>query len=102
MNSSEKNKLLSENAIISTLHFNKRVEKLFNYFKDPIHFHPYIMQEYYLRVEFQARGAPHIHCLLWLKGENGEDPPSLSETSSMDEKFDSSKIAEFGGGARKT
>ena len=29
-------------------------------------FHPYFMQDYYMRVEFQARGAPHVHCLLWL------------------------------------
>ena len=28
------------------------------------------MSEYYLRVEFQARGAPHIHCLLWLDEEH--------------------------------
>ena len=28
---------------------------------------------YFYRVEFQQRGAPHIHSLLWLKGkeENG-------------------------------
>ena len=64
MNSSEKNKLLSENAVISTVHFHKRVEKLFNYFKSPDAFHPYVMKYYYLRVEFQARGAPHVHCLL--------------------------------------
>ena len=69
MNSSEKNKLLSDNPIISTLHFQKRVEKLFNYFKSPYVFKPYFMSEYYLRVEFQARGAPHIHCLLWLDEE---------------------------------
>ena len=33
MSSSEKNKLLSENAVISTVHFSKRVEKLFRIFK---------------------------------------------------------------------
>ena len=73
MNSSEKNKLLSDNAVISTLHFQKRVEKLFNYFKNPEVFKPYFMKDYYLRVEFQARGAPHIHCLLWLHEEMFDD-----------------------------
>ena len=69
MNSSEKNKLLSENAIISTVHFQKRMEKLFNYFKIPEAFKPFVMRDYFIRVEFQARGAPHVHCLLWLKEE---------------------------------
>ena len=69
MNSSEKNKLLSDNPVISTLHFQKRAEKLFNYFRNPEVFKPYFMKDFYLRVEFQARGAPHIHCLLWLNEE---------------------------------
>ena len=67
MNSSEKNKLLGENAIISTLHFQKRMDKLFSYFKNQEAFKPFLMRDYYLRVEFQARGAPHVHCLLWLE-----------------------------------
>ena len=69
MNSSEKNKLLSENPIISTLHFHKRMEKLFKYFKNPKAFKPFIMRDHYLRVEFQARGAPHVHCLIRLEEE---------------------------------
>ena len=69
MNSSEKNKLLSENAVISTIHFHKRMEKLFKYFTQSEALSPYIMRDYYLRVEFQARGAPHLHCLLWLEEE---------------------------------
>ena len=69
MNSGEKNKLLSDNAIISTLHFQKRIEKIFKYFNTPDAFKPFIMRDYYLRVEFQARGAPHVHCLLWLEEE---------------------------------
>ena len=66
MNSSEKNKLLSENAVISTVHFNKRLEKMFRIFKTCELFKPYQLEDYYIRVEFQARGAPHAHCLLWL------------------------------------
>ena len=69
MNSSEKNKFLSENAVISTIHFHKRMEKLFKYFKQAEAFGTFIMRDYYLRVEFQARGAPHLHCLLWLEEE---------------------------------
>ena len=32
---------------------------------------------YFYRIEFQARGAPHVHALLWLKDENGKDAPSF-------------------------
>ena len=66
MSSSEKNKLLSDNAVISTVHFSKRVEKLFRLFKTCGTFDPYVLEDYYIRVEFQARGAPHVQCLLWL------------------------------------
>ena len=78
MNSSEKNKLLSDNPVISTLHFQKRVEKLFDYFKNPEVFKPYFMKDFYLRVEFQARGAPHIHCLLWLNEEILDEETNLT------------------------
>ena len=73
MNSSEKNKLLSENAVISTVHFHKRVEKLFKIFRNCDIFEPYSLEDYYIRVEFQARGAPHIHCLLWLSEKDEND-----------------------------
>lgn len=25
------------------------------------------VQDYYIRVEFQQRGSPHLHCLFWMK-----------------------------------
>ena len=35
------------------------------------------MKDFYLRVEFQARGAPHIHCLLWLNEEILDEETNL-------------------------
>ena len=36
------------------------------------------VEHYFYRVEFQARGAPHIHCLFWLGSKDEADkPPSL-------------------------
>ena len=29
----------------------------------------------------KARGAPHLHCLLWLRGDNDEEPPVLWSNS---------------------
>ena len=69
MSSAEKNKLLTENPVISTLHFNKRMEKIFRYFKTNEAFAPFFMVDFFFRIEFQARGAPHLHCLIYLEEE---------------------------------
>ena len=37
----------------------------------------YRVVSFFYRVEFQARGAPHLHCMFWMEGGNGEIPPSL-------------------------
>ena len=45
----------------------------------------------------KARGAPHLHCLLWLRGDNDEEPPVLwsnSDDSHNQEKI-SKSIASF-------
>ena len=38
---------------------------------------PYSVSSYYYRVEFQQRGAPHIHCLLWLEDEEQNPAPTF-------------------------
>ena len=35
------------------------------------------VKHYFYRVEFQARGAPHYHILLWLESKDEEKPPTL-------------------------
>ena len=59
----------------------------------------YSADSYFYRVEFQARGAPHIHCLLWLKGENGEMPPSMWQAKDEDISVAviREKMSSFGG-----
>ena len=69
MSSSARNKLLIENPVISTLHFNKRMDKIFRYFKTEEPFSPYQMDEFFFRIEFMARGSPHLHALIYLEEE---------------------------------
>ena len=69
MSSSARNKLLIENPVISTLHFSKRMDKIFRYFQTTDAFKPYRMADYFFRIEFQARGAPHLHSLIYLEEE---------------------------------
>ena len=39
---------------------------------------------YFYRIEFQARGAPHVHLLAWLKDKNGVPAPSLLSSTEED------------------
>ena len=94
-----KNKLISENVLQSTLHFSKRTDKLMSMLNNKgIFTHKgkdFMADSYFYRVEFQARGAPHIHCLLWLKSEDGEKPPSMWNETNLDDKQLDREIAEF-------
>ena len=88
----EKNKLISENVVQSTIHFQKRIEKMFSLMRNNLfeeETEAYHVSSYFFRVEFQQRGAPHIHSLLWLKNKQNEDAPNFWIDS---EESDQSKI----------
>ena len=93
LSTKQKNKLISENFVQSTIHFQKRIEKIFTLMKGPFfkvgeeYFH---VKTYYYRVEFQQRGAPHIHSLIWMKSTSGIDAPSFwvsKEDTTEDENW---------------
>ena len=94
-----RNKLISENVVQSTIHFSKRTDKIMNLLENMEFFEhegvTYKLDSFFYRVEFQARGAPHIHCILWLRGENGEIPPTLYSVNECQEK-NLKSIADFG------
>ena len=80
LTATEKNNIISQNVVISTIHFQKRIDKLFtimqkNFFNNRKG--AYHVASYYYRVEFQQRGAPHVHSLIWLKDQDGIDAPSF-------------------------
>ena len=37
----------------------------------------YHVSSYFYRIEFQQRGAPHVHSLLWMKNQKNEDAPNF-------------------------
>ena len=96
-----KNKIISSNVVQSTVHFAKRTDKIMSLLSsNGIFEHEgvvYHSDSYFYRVEFQARGAPHIHCLLWLKGDNGESPPSMWDSETNEDNEITKKISSFGG-----
>ena len=83
----EKNRLISENVVITTLHFNKRFQKLFSLMKldffkgENVSYH---VVSFFFRLEFQMRGAPHVHSLLWMKNNKQEEAPSFWTSENID------------------
>ena len=60
--------LLNQNPVLTARHYQYRVE---TFFKEII-LHkngPFAgkIENYVIKIEFQARGSPHNHCFLWLK-----------------------------------
>ena len=80
LSSREKNKYISDNVVQSTLYFQKKIEKelkmttMGNFLSTDC---PYSASSYYYRIEFQQRGAPHVHCLIWLQDNNGKAAPTF-------------------------
>ena len=56
LSDSERNHIVSRSAVQSTIHFQKRVEKIFSIVKDYDEiFEGHSVTNYYYRIEFQAR-----------------------------------------------
>ena len=80
MSDKEKNKLISDNVVITTMHFQKRIENFFSIIGYPffeVGSKKYHSSSYFYRVEFQQRGAPHVHSLIWLKDQDNVEAPSF-------------------------
>ena len=63
----QKCNLISKDSTTCALYFNNRVKKFVKHILKSPHSPLGILQNYFYRVEFQHRGSPHIHGLLWIK-----------------------------------
>ena len=62
----DKCRLIQSDPATCARHFDRQVQLLFRFLKDDVE--PLVpLVDYFYRVEFQQRGSPHIHCLLWIK-----------------------------------
>ena len=67
LNYFERTKILNSNPVLLARHFQYRVE---TFFKNIIITGSFGKVTYYaIRVEFQVRGSPHIHSLLWVRDD---------------------------------
>ena len=76
-------RLVSSDPVTCARYFNDRVQKFIqNVLKSE--FHPLdVVQDYVYRVEFQHRGSPHIHMVVWING----GPRYGTESDSIIEKY---------------
>ncbi|MCG8079346.1 MAG: AAA family ATPase, partial [Candidatus Thiodiazotropha taylori] len=71
--------IIKENPVMCALHFKRRWEAFLYHF---LLVKPYplgIVIDYYARVEFQARGTPHVHLFVWVA-----DAPSFDNVADKD------------------
>ena len=64
----KKCKQVSSHPVASSRYFNHRVQKMLKYIIMGPHSPFGNVQDFVYRTEFQKRGSPHIHGLLWVKG----------------------------------
>ena len=80
LSNSEKNRIIARNSVQSTVHFQKRIEKMYKLMEKDFFVtndNVYHVHVYFYRIEYQQRGAPHCHSLLWLRDQQNKDAPSL-------------------------
>lgn len=68
LSSNEKWKLMRENTLLIAKHFNRRKQAFLKYILHGKSKPLGEITDYFLRIEFQLRGSPHIHMFLWVKG----------------------------------
>ena len=63
---SHKCRLISSDPVTCARHFDFCVQQFFNSFLKHSQSPFGTLKDYWYRIEFQHRGSPHLHCLLWI------------------------------------
>jgi hypothetical protein len=86
LNPAEKAELIKADPVTCVRYFHERVHKFFNYLQsNDGPFKNYKVIDYFIRHEFQMRGSPHVHCLLWLNGAPDPDENPSEYIKFLDE-----------------
>jgi len=75
LNRSMRSTLVNEDPVTCCIYFKKLVDVLMNMLKAKKSYNPfdkYRVVDYFVRIEFQHRGSPHAHILLWLDNDPKE------------------------------
>ena len=85
LNRSMRSTLVSEDAVTCCIYFKKLVDVIMRMLKAKKSYNPfgrYRVLDYFVRIEFQHRGSPHAHILLWLN-----DDPKETVSEEMPQTF---------------
>ncbi|GBP70856.1 hypothetical protein EVAR_53520_1 [Eumeta japonica] len=93
LNTSERCTLVSDDPVTCCIYFHKLVGSLMKMLKSKQFYNPfgkYFVQDYFIRIEFQHRGSPHAHILLWLNNDPHETvSENMPKTIDLVEKLSS-------------
>jgi hypothetical protein len=76
----DRNRILSQNPKLATQMFKKRFESLLDILLDSKLSPIGKVEDYWFRIEFQHRGSPHVHGLLWLEEDSFTDVSKIDAT----------------------
>ncbi|GFS68626.1 helitron_like_N domain-containing protein [Trichonephila clavipes] len=75
LNRSQRSHLVNEDPVTCCVYFNKLVDTIMAMLQAKMTYNPFgpfRVLDYFLRMEFQHRGSPHAHVLLWLENNPHE------------------------------
>jgi len=71
----QKSDLIRQDPVVCATYFDHRFRALFKLIKSKnVIFKDHIVKHFFYRVEYQHRGSPHVHMLLWLDNAPVFDP----------------------------
>ncbi|KAI8519366.1 hypothetical protein Bbelb_026230 [Branchiostoma belcheri] len=82
----EKWNLMRSDPVMCAIHFNRRTDALLRFILNSPQ-HPIgEIRDHWIRIEFQTRGSPHLHCMFWV--ENAPDLDTIEGKQSAPEFID--------------
>ena len=89
LNDIQKSQLLRDDPVVCATYFHHRFKAMFEVIrhKNGIFIgHP--VEDFYYRIEYQQRGSPHAHMLLWLKDMPKFDPKDSTTFAAVENMID--------------
>ncbi|KAK3916003.1 ATP-dependent DNA helicase [Frankliniella fusca] len=85
----EKLRLIRDDPIVCATYFREMVLLLKKYLRCSVNgpMGEHFMVDWFFRIEFQQRGSPHVHCLLWLNNCVGDPLKDKASTIELIDKL---------------
>ena len=84
----ERQRLVQRYPDVVHRHFNLRVNALFNLLRSDASLLGYKVIDFFYRIEYQQRGSPHVHSLVWLEGFPNMDYQTEAEYKEIIKSID--------------